>query len=87
MPDEPIQAWPVDVEGFRAAVARAGLGDVPPDDLALLRHYHDGWRAQVAQLRPVVELADEPATIFVAGSAPAASAPAPSGATGRDGGR
>jgi hypothetical protein len=63
---------------FRAAVELAGLGDLPPDELALLRHYFDGWRAQVVQLRAVLELADEPATVFVA--APAA---APAGATRR----
>jgi len=66
---------------FRAAVELAGLGDLPPDELALLRHYFDDWRAQVVQLRAVLEPADEPATVFVAAPAPAAP---PAGATRRD---
>jgi hypothetical protein len=75
MPDTPMPAGPIEAEGFRAAVERAGLGDVPADDLALLRHYYVGWRAQVAQLRLVLDLTDEPATIFVAAPPPAAAAP------------
>jgi hypothetical protein len=60
---------------FRAAVELAGLGDLPPDELALLRHYFDGWRTQVVQLRAVLELADEPATVFVAARPPGEVAP------------
>jgi hypothetical protein len=82
MTDEPSLDRPGDAEAFLVAVAGAGLGDVPADDLALLRRYYDGWRAQVAQLRPVLDLADEPATIFVA-----APPPAPSGGAGRESGR
>ena len=52
----------VDPEAFRAAVERAGLGSLPEADLSRLRHFYDGWRAQVG--RPF----DETTVFRVAGA-------------------
>ena len=54
-------------EEFRAAVAEAGLGELSADELGLLRTYYDDARAFALELRELVALDDEPATIFRAG--------------------
>jgi hypothetical protein len=57
---------PLSLDEFHVLVERAGLGAVPDDDLALMRHYWEGARPQIASLRQALALPDEPATTFQA---------------------
>ena len=57
---------PLTMEEFKQLVERAGLHDVPSNDLELMKHYWDGARPQIALLRQALSLSDEPATVFLA---------------------
>lgn len=57
------------LEAFRLAVLEAGLGELPPDELAFLKIYYDDAYEIIAGLDEALGADDEPATIFWAGSA------------------
>lgn len=57
---------PPDLTAFRTLVERAGLADVPDEDIERMHTYWLGARVQIASLREAIALADEPATVFLA---------------------
>jgi hypothetical protein len=66
MPATPPHLEPLSMEQFKDLVEKAGLHDVPPEDLELMKNYWDGARPQIAMLRQALALPDEPATVFSA---------------------
>ena len=53
-------------DDLRAAALEAGLGDLGPDELALLKTFHDDVCAFGVALRDALAADDEPATVFQA---------------------
>jgi hypothetical protein len=53
-------------DDLRAAAREAGLGDLGPDELALLKTFHDDACAFGDALRNAIVPEDEPATVFPA---------------------
>jgi hypothetical protein len=51
-------------DDLRAAAREAGLGDLEPEELALLKIFHDDACAFGDALRNAVAADDEPATVF-----------------------
>ncbi len=66
MPATLPQLEPLSMEEFKGLVEKAGLHNVPADDLELMKNYWDGARPQIAMLRQALVLPDEPATVFAA---------------------
>jgi hypothetical protein len=56
-------------DDLRAAAREAGLGDVAPDELELLKIFHDDACAFGDALRSAIAPDDEPATVFQAKAA------------------
>lgn len=62
------------MEEFRTKTLEAGLGPMSDEELAFMKNYYDGAVEMTIRLREVIDLADEPGTVFDASYlAPASS--------------
>ena len=66
MPATPPRMEPLSMEAFKDLVEKAGLQNVPAEDLELMKNYWYGARPMIAMLRQALALPDEPATVFSA---------------------
>lgn len=55
------------MDEFRVATLEAGLGEMSDEELAFMKNYYDGAVKMTVRIREVINLDDEPGTVFNAG--------------------